>query len=435
MRMLVVGSHPDDIELGAGALVAKAVSHGLHISFLILTDGPDRATRRSEALAAAAVLGVPAGRVFFAGLADGHLRADGAAVARVRELLAQGDVDPDVVVTHSQADSHNDHVEAHRISHAVFRNRVFLHYSIHLSGELDRFAPRVFVEVSGERLTTKSEALARHRSQRVRIEKADLAEYEAAIGRLAGLERAEGFEVGFQANTNGVAGKTIALSDSPFHRFWTPVVGDGDVTLLYEAYSAPGATIDWPTIHENAGRDRLRQAFGTQWAPRPPLHEKFSNSPDAADIVRGGNVILAGGAVSNPVVRDIYNRFRDTRWAIEYDLPRAEPAYLLDRADGRRRYPEFTADRTLATDVGLLALVGNPYAPGSHVVCAAGATGFGTRVGLEFLAGPGARPGLAALFEGPPGTQVAFRVDAATGELEIIDVHHGGRDVNGRVAT
>lgn len=427
MRMLVVGSHPDDIELGAGALVVKAVGLGLDVNILVLTDddvSPD--VRRAEAIGAAQELGVPGERVLFAGLRDGSLRADGETVRTVRDLLAARDLDPDIVVTHSRADSHNDHVESHRIAHAVFRKRVFLHYSIHLSSELDGFAPRVFVDVSGERAERKERALAWHRSQADRIERADLAEHERSLGKLAGLDRAEGFEIGYQNNAVDVVAKTIGLSDSMFHRLWAPIVGDADITLLYEAYSAPGAPIDWPTVHENAGRDQLRQSFARQWAPVSPLLEKFSNSPDAADIARHGNVILAGGAVSNPVVRELYNRLSGTVWAIEYDLPRTEPAYLLNRASGQRYYAEFTAEQGLVRDAGVIAVVPNPWTPNRRIVCAAGASGMGTRFGLEFLADPAARPELAERFLCAPSTQVAFTVDALTGQADVIDVRHGG---------
>jgi LmbE family N-acetylglucosaminyl deacetylase len=428
MRMLAVGAHPDDIEIGAGALISKSVGLGLDIDLLILTDDEqESAVRRVEAVRAAGELGVASDRVVFGGLADGNLRADGETVRRIRELMAERGIDPDIVVTHSQADSHNDHVEAHRLAHAVFRKRVFLHYSIHLSGELDRFAPRVFVDVSGARLDAKNRALSSHRSQQDRIGKADLVKHEMMLGGLARLDRAEAFEVGFQNNAVDVLGKTIGLSDSRFHRLWAPIVGEAELTLLYEAYSTPGEPIDWPTVHENAGRDRLRHAFATQWAPSSPLREKYSNNPDAADSLRRGRVVLAGGAVSNPVVRDLYNRLSGTRWAIEYDLPRTQPAFLLNRADGRRFYPEFGADRMIVRDAGVVAVTENPWAPETHIVCAAGTSGFATRLGLEFLADPGARPDLADEFLDHPNTQVAFSVDAAGGGLDIIDIHHGGR--------
>jgi LmbE family N-acetylglucosaminyl deacetylase len=427
VRILAVGAHPDDIEIGAGALISKSVALGLDIDLLILTDDIHTAAlRQSEAVRAAAELGVPGERVLFGGLLDGSLRADGETVRRIRELVAARNIDPDIVVTHSQADSHNDHVEANRIAHAVFRQRVFLHYSIHLSSELDRFAPRVFVDVSGVRLDRKNRALSMHRSQQSRIERTDLAKHEMMLGGQARLARAEGFEVSFQNNAVDVLTKTIGLSDSLFHRLWAPIVGDAGLTLLYEAYAAPGAAIDWPTVHENAGRDRLRHAFATQWAPTSPLQEKFSNSLGAADNLRRGRVVLAGGAVSNPVVRDLYNRLSGTRWAIEYDLPRTEPAYLVNRADGRRVYPEFSAEHTVRRDAGLIAVVPNPWAPDTRIVCAAGASGFATRLGLEFLADPGERPELAEEFLRHPSTQVAFSVDAGTGQLDILDIHHGG---------
>jgi LmbE family N-acetylglucosaminyl deacetylase len=428
MRMLAVGSHPDDIEIGAGALIGKSVALGLRVDLLILTDDAQQPEiRRAEAVRAAAELGVPAERVSFGGLPDGHLRADGDTVRMIRGLMNDRHIDPDVVVTHSQADSHNDHVEAYRIAHAVFRKRVFLHYSIHLSSELDRFAPRVFVDVSGARLDSKNRALSMHRSQQRRIEKVDLARHEMRLGGLAGLGRAEGFEVGYQNDAVDVLTKTVGLSDSLFHRLWTPIVGPAELTLLYEAYSAPGEAIDWPTVHENAGRDRLRHAFAGQWAPASPLREKFSNSPDAADILRRGRVVLAGGAVSNPVVRDIYNRLSGTRWVVEYDLPRTEPAYLFNRADGRRFYPEFGADHAARRDAGLISLRLNPWAPETRIVCAGGASGYATRLGLEFLADPGSRPAFADAMLSHPETEIAFTVEAASGQVEIIDIHHGGQ--------
>ena len=38
---LFMGPHPDDIEVGAGATVAKLTAAGKRVTFLILTDGRD----------------------------------------------------------------------------------------------------------------------------------------------------------------------------------------------------------------------------------------------------------------------------------------------------------------------------------------------------------------------------------------------------------
>jgi len=424
LRLLAIGAHPDDIEIGSAALLSKAADLGVAAHLLILTDDGNQADRRAEALRAASALGVPGRRVLFAGLQDGRLRADSDSVDKVRELARAHDLTPDLIVTHTAADSHNDHVEANRIAHAAFRGCVFLHYSVHLSRERDRFAPRIFIEVSGAKLERKTRALALHDSQRARLERRDLGEYEASLGRLARMDRAEAFEVNVQEGAASLLDQVLGLSESAFHRFWCQIIKNKDITLFYEAYTTPGAPIDWPTSHENAGRDQLRQAFRDHWLPGSPLCEAPSSSPSLQQILESQSVILAGGAVSNVIVRDLYNRFRSTVWMIDYEMPRLEPAYLQNRATGERYYPEFDAMRNVVRDYGVLARVANPYAPGEHVICAAGASGFGTRTALEFLADPGSEPELGRAFEARGEVQVAFSVRAGTREIKLLDVHH-----------
>ena len=38
-RALAIGAHPDDIEFGAGATLAKWADHGCEVSLLVCTDG------------------------------------------------------------------------------------------------------------------------------------------------------------------------------------------------------------------------------------------------------------------------------------------------------------------------------------------------------------------------------------------------------------
>jgi LmbE family N-acetylglucosaminyl deacetylase len=426
VRLLAVGAHPDDIEIGAAAFLTKAPRHGIDTYFLILTDeNGTREARRAEALLSAESLGVPGDRVIFAGLRDGRLRVDRTSVSRVREKAAARGLTPDIVVTHTLADSHNDHVEANRIAHAAFRKCVFLHFSTYLSSEPERFAPRIFIAVSGATLERKADALAFFGSQQSRLERSDLAHYEGRLGALARLDRAEAFEVSPQDGADGLVDEVLALSESPFHRFWTRIIGSKEITLFYEAYAVPGAAIDWPSSHANTGRDRLRQAFRDQWLPSSPLRETGSGSSSVQQILESQSVVLVGGAVSNLIVRDVYNRFRSTVWAIDYEMPRRDPAYLCNRSSQARMYPRYDAAGNTVQDYGVLARVANPYAPGEHVVCAAGASGFGTRVALEFLADPGAQPEVLKHFETPENVQVAFSARPDTHGMEVLDVCHG----------
>ena len=425
MLLLAIGAHPDDIEIGAAAFLTKALQHGIDTYFLILTDEyGQREARRAEAVLAAESLGVPQDRVIFAGLRDGRLRVDRTSVSRVREKAAARGLTPDLVVTHTLADSHNDHVEANRIAHAAFRKCVFLHFSTHLSSERERFAPRIFIAVSGATRDRKAAALAVYGSQQSRLERSDLADYESRLGALARLDRAEAFEVSPQDGADGLVDEVLALSESPFHRFWTRIIGSKEITLFYEAYPVPGAAIDWPSSHANTGRDRLRQAFRDQWLPSSPLRETGSGSSSVQQILESQSVVLAGGAVSNLIVRDIYNRFRGTVWTIDYEMPRGDPAYLCNRSTQARLYPRYDAAGNAVQDYGVLARVANPYAPGEHVVCAAGASGFGTRVALEFLADPGAQPDVMKHFDTRDNVQVAFSARPSGDGMEVLDVCH-----------
>src|SRR5262245_6510006 len=107
-RALAIGAHPDDIEFGCGATLAKWAAGGSEVHLLVLTDGskgtwdPARdpielvGVRRQEQTDAAAALGVQ--RVHLLGLVDGELtngRAERGAVCAVIRRVR-----PDVVLGH-----------------------------------------------------------------------------------------------------------------------------------------------------------------------------------------------------------------------------------------------------------------------------------------------------------------------------------------------
>ncbi|MEX5721694.1 PIG-L deacetylase family protein, partial [Geodermatophilus maliterrae] len=418
LRILAVGAHPDDIEIGAGALLHKAGAEGHEVFVLVMTDGIAGATRRREATAAAAALGVPPERLFFAGCTDGHLRVDATVVGRVRELTAA--VAPDVVVTHTDADSHNDHVETHRTARAAFRGSVFLHFSVHVSCEPSRFSPRVFVAVAGDRLDAKQRALDAHGSQQATIGRVDLAAYEARLGHLARLSRAEAFEVGAQTGAMHLLGEVLDLSESPFHRLWSPLVRDTDAVLLYP--SVRDATEE---AELNAGRDRLRSAFIDRWGGlRLPLREVFANGPEAVQAVRAPNLVLVGDPAANAVVRHLSPSLPGVGWLPGVDAP---------RSGGSRRRPQGLAARGRrgpgaahdVEDLGVISRVDRPGPDAGTVLYVGGSTPRGTRAGLEFLADPGAVPDVDALLSQDGSVEVVFTVGPTVDDVRVVDHRQG----------
>jgi LmbE family N-acetylglucosaminyl deacetylase len=108
-RALAVGAHPDDVEFGCGATLAKWAAAGTTIMHLVCTDGargswdPDETveelvvTRQHEQREAARALG-GSGEVVFLGYPDGELRAGMNERRELTRWIRQ--LKPDVVLGH-----------------------------------------------------------------------------------------------------------------------------------------------------------------------------------------------------------------------------------------------------------------------------------------------------------------------------------------------
>jgi LmbE family N-acetylglucosaminyl deacetylase len=423
MQILVSGAHPDDIELGAACLVQRMISGGHEVHLLILTDeAGEGSERREETVRAAKVLNVPRSRVHFAGFDDGSLVANRASVARLRELAAERGLRPAVVVTHTAADSHNDHSQANALVRATFRGCVMLFYSIHISAETAYFAPRFFVSVHGAEASRKEMALREHRSQRERLSKRDLCDYETALGTAARLDRAEAFEVELQVGAQADLGEVLSINDSPFHRFWSPMIRGEELYLLYEAYGRRPASIElYSQHHESAGRDFLRESFQRHWFPTPPLRERFSNSPNAQEIMENHHVLLVGGASSNPITRSLFNPLSTVDWVVEHDTSGTEQVYLLRKSTGQRIFAEDrSAAGDLLSDLGVLTVMRNPWHPGRWIVGCSAVHGVGTQGLLHFLADPASNLALLGQIGQRELAQIPVRIRVPDLTLELL---------------
>jgi LmbE family N-acetylglucosaminyl deacetylase len=125
-RALAIGAHPDDVEFGCGATLAKWAALGAHCELLVLTDGSKGtwdpradpaalvATRAGEQREAATVLGVA--EVHFGDAVDGELDDTRAAREHVCRVIRSAR--PDVVLGHDpwkQYRLHPDHHVAGRL--------------------------------------------------------------------------------------------------------------------------------------------------------------------------------------------------------------------------------------------------------------------------------------------------------------------------------
>lgn len=160
-RILVLGAHADDIEIGCGGTLLRLVAEQrpLEVKWVVFCATPERA-REAHASAAAFLEGVERREVVVKDFRDGYLPYLGAAVKDAFEELKHGFA-PDLVFTHHRDDRHQDHRLVSELTWNTWRDHLVLEYEIpKYDGDLG--APNVFCELPEATLERKIELVLRH---------------------------------------------------------------------------------------------------------------------------------------------------------------------------------------------------------------------------------------------------------------------------------
>ena len=197
MRILAVGAHPDDVEIGCGGLLVKASKLGHEISIYILTHGEAGGSnghdREKEAVNSADT--ISAKNLWFGEFADTQLVPNGDLVTSIENIVKK--TCPDLVLSHSTKDDHHDHraVGSSSIEAARYVPNI-LSYENPLTID---FKPQVFVDIS-DVIQDKIMLLSLFESQKNKEYLRDnairgLAQYRAFQSRLREVFFAEAFQV------------------------------------------------------------------------------------------------------------------------------------------------------------------------------------------------------------------------------------------------
>jgi LmbE family N-acetylglucosaminyl deacetylase len=156
-RILCLGAHCDDIEIGCGGTVLKLLEakSGLHVDWVVFSSDEER---EREARAGADA---------FLGSADSSIRIETFrqrffpyVAAEVKDFFDElgASSRPDVVFTHFGDDRHQDHRLLSELAYNTFRDQLILEYEIpKWDGDLGR--PSVYVQLEPEHVERKVESI------------------------------------------------------------------------------------------------------------------------------------------------------------------------------------------------------------------------------------------------------------------------------------
>jgi LmbE family N-acetylglucosaminyl deacetylase len=155
LSVLVVGAHPDDIEIGAGGSLLTLAKRPMHVRYVVLTGTPERHVEARNA--ATAFCPDAELEIELHSLPEGRLPAAWDVVKDTLEATARTAA-PDLIIGPSRTDAHQDHRTIAEILPTVFRDTMIVEYEIpKWDGDLAR--PSLYVPLSADTVQRKIELL------------------------------------------------------------------------------------------------------------------------------------------------------------------------------------------------------------------------------------------------------------------------------------
>jgi LmbE family N-acetylglucosaminyl deacetylase len=199
MNIIAIGAHLDDIELACGGTLAKAVKAGHQVKMVVLSessyfsfDGKLLRTREQayqEGLNAAKVLGVE--NLDVLDFKSTAIPYSGETVTALDNIFAH--FKPDLILTHSPFDTHQDHNNTSKstISAARNYNNILMYEPFPPSGRsYVAFKPQVYIDIT-DTIDIKINSMKEHKSQHEKYG-------EDWVEAIRGRARMRGFESNYK---------------------------------------------------------------------------------------------------------------------------------------------------------------------------------------------------------------------------------------------
>jgi len=173
LNILVVGAHPDDIELGCFGTLGIHYLAGDKIFGTMITNGELEGKpkiRQKETEKSAKLINM---KIFFGNFPDGDVKENYELVTFLDDIIEKNKID--VMYTHTINDRHQDHRAIAKASISAARNVKEL-YSFESPSVIYPFNPQLFIDITST-FEIKTSALKIHKTQKrkpyTRIEAAE----------------------------------------------------------------------------------------------------------------------------------------------------------------------------------------------------------------------------------------------------------------------
>jgi len=161
LKVLCLGAHSDDIEIGCGGTILRLIEEyeNIEIYWMVFSA---RGLRRREARASAqsVLQGLKKKIIVTKNYRDGFLPFDGGAIKDEFESLKKK-FSPDLILTHYRDDRHQDHRVISDLTWNTYRNHLILEYEIpKYDGDIGN--PNFYVELTRTHCEKKRDLIVKH---------------------------------------------------------------------------------------------------------------------------------------------------------------------------------------------------------------------------------------------------------------------------------
>jgi len=161
LKLLCLGAHSDDIEIGCGGTILRLISEipNLAVRWVVFSSTKVREIE-AKASAEAFLQGVVDRQIDVGRFRDGYFPFQGTEIKDYFEAI-KADFDPTLILTHCHADAHQDHRLIAQLTYNTFRDHLILEYEIpKYDGDLGN--PVFFVPLTPDQVHRKIEQIIRY---------------------------------------------------------------------------------------------------------------------------------------------------------------------------------------------------------------------------------------------------------------------------------